>query len=134
MKNLNANCANKNPLLSQKMWGPEYKSYEMLNDSMDDNSSRSICVGDLLKCKVIGIKELPDYAKEYDIVLDMNGSLIAGIVSDITEKTLTLSKYNKKYEDVTVDLISINGVSIIEALHRNMTPKAKAKRAKYRNK
>jgi hypothetical protein len=119
-----------------QIWGSGIKLFELITDSMDDGTSRAMYIGDILKgreCeqrKKISASE----AESYPVVVVTHDSILVGSVTHNEEGAITLSKYNPAFKDVVIDLTKVETIYLIESIQRDMTPKAKAKRAKYRNK
>ena len=109
--------------------GREYIYFEMLGDSMCDETKRSLIKGDVLKCLKIDqldkIKNLKTF--KYELVVTTSAGTYVGKLSRQDGNTVFLSKYNPAFQDQVIDLDTAESIYQVMGLSRSIQPRNKTK-------
>lgn len=103
-----------------------YKLFRVKGDSMDDDSKRSVCEGDIVLCREVYPEDwqygLINTKYPYVvIVIEEEGILIKELIKHSRkENTITLHSLNSNYEDFTKSLSDVRAFFYVERIDRNM--------------
>lgn len=103
-----------------------YKLFRVTGNSMDDDSKRSICDGDIVLCREMYPEDwgygLINTKYPYVVIaIEEEGILIKELIKHSRkENTITLHSLNSNYEDFTVNLTDVRAFFYVERIDRNM--------------
>ena len=103
-----------------------YKLFRVTGNSMDDDSKRSVCDGDIVLCREVYPEDwqygLINTKYPYVvIVIEEEGILIKELIKHSRkENTITLHSLNSNYEDFTLNLTDVRAFFYVERIDRNM--------------
>ena len=100
----------------------KYKLFRVKGDSMDDDTKRALCNGDVLLCREVYPKDwkyglintkLPNVI----IVIEEEGILIKQLIKHSKKnETISLRSLNSTYKDLTIDLKKVRAFYYVERL------------------
>ena len=103
-----------------------YKLFRVKGDSMDDDSKRSVCEGDIVLCREVypedwGYGLINTKYPYVVIVIEEEGILIKELIKHSRkENTITLHSLNSNYEDFTKSLSDVRAFFYVERIDRSM--------------
>ena len=103
-----------------------YKLFRVTGNSMDDDSKRSVCDGDIVLCREVYPEDwqygLINTKYPYVVIaIEEEGILIKELIKHSRkENTITLHSLNSNYEDFTVNLTDVRAFFYVERIDRNM--------------
>ena len=103
-----------------------YKLFRVTGNSMDDDSKRSICDGDIVLCREVYPEDwqygLINTKYPYVVIaIEEEGILIKELIKHSRkENTITLHSLNSNYEDFTKSLSDVRAFFYVERIDRNM--------------
>lgn len=103
-----------------------YKLFRVTGNSMDDDSKRSICDGDVVLCREVypedwGYGLINTKYPYVVIVIEDEGILIKELIKHSRKKnTITLHSLNSNYEDFTKSLRDIRAFFYVERIDRSV--------------
>ena len=103
-----------------------YKLFRVKGDSMDDDSKRSVCEGDIVLCREVYPEDwqygLINTKYPYVvIVIEEEGILIKELIKHSRkDNTITLHSLNSNYEDFTKSLSDVRAFFYVERIDRSV--------------
>ena len=103
-----------------------YKLFRVTGNSMDDDSKRSICDGDIVLCREVypedwGYGLINTKYPYVVIVIEEEGILIKELIKHSRkDNTITLHSLNSNYEDFTKSLSDVRAFFYVERIDRSM--------------
>ena len=105
-----------------------YKLFRVKGDSMDDDTKRSVCDGDVVLCREIYPEDwqyglINTKYPNVVVVIEEEGILLKQLTKHSKKNgTISLHSLNSKYEDFTVDLSNVRAFFYVERIiDRNMS-------------
>lgn len=99
-----------------------YKLFRVKGDSMDDDTKRAICNGDVLLCREVYPEDwkyglINTKFPNVIIVIEEEGILIKQLIKHIKKnETISLHSLNSTYKDLTIDLKKVRAFYYVERL------------------
>lgn len=109
-----------------------YQFLDVHSSSMDDGSSKSLCIGDVLHCREIEqwnkVSDLNNLKYQVVVVTDAGKHL--GIITRHERGVITLHHRNADYMDLVIPCSEIETIYLVESHQRDMVPEATAGRSR----
>ena len=105
-----------------------YKLFRVKGDSMDDDTKRSVCDGDVVLCREVYPEDwqyglINTKYPNVVVVIEEEGILLKQLTKHSKKNgTISLHSLNSKYEDFTIDLSNVRAFFYVERIiDRNMS-------------